>query len=365
MVYYLYDINISIYVAMHYLLVIITTSFLFLRVCGSGTIIFVWTVGGPGGSPWSYIATDGIKEITLDVGRNIRAISFADAKGFISGTFGGNNPNNIGKEEKITIQWPSEYLTSITGTYGDFNGLLVIYSLSFVTNQKAYGPFGSPSSGQAFSSPPDGNVIVGFHGRSGWYIDAIGIYVQPAPTTSLGPWGGPVGNPWSYIPTDGIKEIIMDVGRNIRAISFADANGFISGKFGGKDPNNIGKEEKITIQWPSEYLTSIKGTFGNFNGDVVIYSLSFITNNKHMDLSGAPTVVRLSLLVPQPVMLLLYSMECLAGSLMLLVYMCDRGSRQSEGSKLTCYASLHEGYKQSDDGNKFEIKTTFVGLRQK
>ncbi|XP_071915390.1 mannose/glucose-specific lectin isoform X1 [Coffea arabica] len=236
--------------------------------------------GGPGGSPWSYIATDGIKEITLDVGRNIRAISFADAKGFISGTFGGNNPNNIGKEEKITIQWPSEYLTSITGTYGDFNGLLVIYSLSFVTNQKAYGPFGSPSSGQAFSSPPDGNVIVGFHGRSGWYIDAIGIYVQPAPTTSLGPWGGPVGNPWSYIPTDGIKEIIMDVGRNIRAISFADANGFISGKFGGKDPNNIGKEEKITIQWPSEYLTSIKGTFGNFNGDVVIYSLSFITNNK-------------------------------------------------------------------------------------
>lgn len=70
-------------------------------------------------------------------------------------------------------------MTSISGTYGNYRGLTVITSLSFITNlNTTYGPFGK-ATGTAFSNPIQGGVVVGFHGKSGYYIDSIGIYVKP------------------------------------------------------------------------------------------------------------------------------------------------------------------------------------------
>lgn len=55
-------------------------------------------------------------------------------------------------------------------------GSPVIRSLAFRTNQRAYGPFGV-AEGTPFTFPVDGGVIVGFCGRSGWQLDAVGLYV--------------------------------------------------------------------------------------------------------------------------------------------------------------------------------------------
>lgn len=57
-------------------------------------------------------------------------------------------------------------------------GSPVIRSLAFKTNQRAYGPFGV-TEGTPFTFPVDGGVIAGFWGRSGWQLDAIGLYVAP------------------------------------------------------------------------------------------------------------------------------------------------------------------------------------------
>lgn len=57
-------------------------------------------------------------------------------------------------------------------------GSPVIRSLAFKTNQRAYGPFGA-AEGTPFTFPMDGGVIVGFCGRSGWQLDAVGLYVAP------------------------------------------------------------------------------------------------------------------------------------------------------------------------------------------
>lgn len=50
-------------------------------------------------------------------------------------------------------------------------------SLTFQSNRKTYGPFGVEQ-GTYFSFPMTGGKIVGFHGRCGWYLDAIGIYLK-------------------------------------------------------------------------------------------------------------------------------------------------------------------------------------------
>ncbi|BAS87659.1 salt stress-induced protein [Oryza sativa Japonica Group] len=79
-----------------------------------------------------------------------------------------------------------EQVTSVEGTIGRFRDVdePVITSLTFRTNAgKTYGPYGGASDKQAgtpFSIPVDnGGVVVGFWGRAGWLIDAIGVYISP------------------------------------------------------------------------------------------------------------------------------------------------------------------------------------------
>ena len=57
---------------------------------------------------------------------------------------------------------------------------IVIRSLSFKSNKTKYGPYGTVA-GQPFSYHTEGCIIVGFHGRAGDYVDAIGAYVKIMP----------------------------------------------------------------------------------------------------------------------------------------------------------------------------------------
>uniref|UniRef100_A0A0D9X9Z4 Jacalin-type lectin domain-containing protein n=1 Tax=Leersia perrieri TaxID=77586 RepID=A0A0D9X9Z4_9ORYZ len=82
-----------------------------------------------------------------------------------------------GTLSEICLQ-PGEYLTSVAGHYGRLDGdLVVIRSLTFVSNMRSYGPFGEED-GVAFELPAAGGKILGFHARSGRRLDALGTYVK-------------------------------------------------------------------------------------------------------------------------------------------------------------------------------------------
>lgn len=49
-------------------------------------------------------------------------------------------------------------------------------SLTLHTNKRKYGPFGEEQ-GTSFSSASNNGIIVGFHGRKGWFVDSIGVHV--------------------------------------------------------------------------------------------------------------------------------------------------------------------------------------------
>lgn len=82
----------------------------------------------------------------------------------------------------MKLDYPHEYLISVKGTYSRFDvwGNLCVRSLTFESNRKIYGPFGVES-GTYFSLPKSESKIVGFHGKAGWYLDAIGVHIQPIP----------------------------------------------------------------------------------------------------------------------------------------------------------------------------------------
>lgn len=69
-------------------------------------------------------------------------------------------------------------MTSVTGHYCPlvYGGTPVIRSITFHSNITTYGPYGIQE-GIPFSFIVDGGLIVGFKGRSGWYLDSIGFRV--------------------------------------------------------------------------------------------------------------------------------------------------------------------------------------------
>ncbi|GJN04055.1 hypothetical protein PR202_ga21565 [Eleusine coracana subsp. coracana] len=79
---------------------------------------------------------------------------------------------------------PGEHFTGVEGRCGEFDGGgFVVRSLTFVTNLRAYGPYGArveeeDEEGVPFALPAAGGRILGFHARSGRYLDAIGTYVK-------------------------------------------------------------------------------------------------------------------------------------------------------------------------------------------
>ena len=160
---------------------------------------------------------------------------------------------------QVKLDYPDEFLTSVHGHFGSLNqwGPNFVRSLSFVSNKKTYGPFGVEQ-GTHFSVPMSGTKIVGFHGRCGWYLDAIGVYVkplkQPKPSKTL-------VQPQSHIASTtenfGFSVIQGSVGQNYDIVLAVRQNdnfsmpqpNNVSGKISyvkeSKESNNIEHKEKV------------------------------------------------------------------------------------------------------------------------
>ncbi|KAF3949947.1 hypothetical protein CMV_024242 [Castanea mollissima] len=266
--------------------------------------------GEDGKNSWSFKANKGgISEIVIMQGWAIDAISFKsdDRSGTFqySDKFGGNG----GKTEKIMIDWPREYLTSIIGTYQSVwpFGPVVIKSLHIITNVTKYGPYGYEF-GTPFSFLAEGGEIVGFHGRSECFVNSIGVYVKslipfcasnPDYTMQqelddntmnvvvprgVGPWGGNGGKQWDDGVFSSIHELHLHVGDSaVHAIQlfYESSEGKIvrSQKHGGTGGDQI---HKIKLDASTEFLVGIMGFYGPVKGNddyEALRSITLYTNN--------------------------------------------------------------------------------------
>ncbi|KAH7567215.1 hypothetical protein JRO89_XS07G0032900 [Xanthoceras sorbifolium] len=136
--------------------------------------------GGQGGSRWDDGVYSTVRKVVIGHGSGIDSIEIEyDKKGssIWSDKHGGKGGHKL---DTVVLDHPNEFLTSIHGHYGAISGWgePIVRSLTFVSNTKTYGPYGVEQ-GTHFSFPVNGGKIVGFHGRCGWYLDAIGIYLKP------------------------------------------------------------------------------------------------------------------------------------------------------------------------------------------
>lgn len=136
--------------------------------------------GGNGGTTWDDGTHQGIREITLVYGDcidSIKVVYEKNGKPFMAEKHGG-----VGGRQtvEIKLQYPEEFLTSISGHYCPVvhGGSPVIRSLTLKSNRRTFGPFGVEA-GTPFSVVVEGSGhIVGMYGRSGWYLDSVGFRIH-------------------------------------------------------------------------------------------------------------------------------------------------------------------------------------------
>lgn len=127
--------------------------------------------GGTGGNPFSDSPN---KDFTV-YGIKIRYGFFIDSIQIIYNSptglqFQNQHGGNGGIEFSFFLN-PGEYITGLSVRYGKFIDALRIH-----TNKRVSPFFGGPG-GSNFQTlyAPNNQYVIGFHGRSGVYLDAIGI----------------------------------------------------------------------------------------------------------------------------------------------------------------------------------------------
>jgi hypothetical protein len=140
--------------------------------------------GGRGGHERDIVVTGvaphRLESVVIRCEAAVDAISFTyagiDGTSRSTGRWGGSG----GRRHEVRFG-DMEVVKEISGTYGPFDGHAgIMRSLTFVTNVGKHGPFGEPRQGMPFSVPlQNGARVVGFFGRSGSLLDALGVYVHP------------------------------------------------------------------------------------------------------------------------------------------------------------------------------------------
>ncbi|PKI47572.1 hypothetical protein CRG98_032037 [Punica granatum] len=128
-------------------------------------------------------------------------------------------------DEKHTIKldYPHEYLTSISGYIDKVSGKERVRSLTFQSNKRKYGPFGEEN-GRHFPVQWNSGKIMGFCGTvtDDSQLESIRAHLEPVshrhPFRNAGPFGDEGGRQWDDGKKSNLRKIVLSWGRVINSI---------------------------------------------------------------------------------------------------------------------------------------------------
>ncbi|KAI6701552.1 hypothetical protein NL676_015876, partial [Syzygium grande] len=230
---------------------------------------------GNGENRWDDGKHTDVRQIVVVSGSAIESVNIT----YEEGRSFGHGASDGGKINTINLDWLTEYLTSVSGYIANDLGSTIIHSLTFQSNKRTHGPFGTKI-GRKFSFPATGGKIIGFYGSSGSHLESLGAYFEPIshlyPIKCSGPFGGQGGHPWDDGKFNGVKKIKMMLEHVVSCISFEyDNNGesIWSSTHGHCGSGDI---HMVNLDYPREFLTSVSGYIRH--DSPIIQSLTFESN---------------------------------------------------------------------------------------
>ncbi len=246
-------------------------------------VVSTEVVGGRGGRAFSDSqapADARVTEVRIQSGDRVAAVQFvyalADGRSVTGPLHGGSG----GRASVFRLD-SDEYITGISGRYGDN-----IDSIRIQTNKRTSPLYGGRGGDRDYRiDVPGGNQAVGFAGRSGDYLDAIGLVCAPiriqAATTTIAGGGGGTNFVDPGIPMGTrIAEVRLWTGDMIDSIQMvyllSDGRILEGPRHGGSGGNaySFPLEE-------NEYIVGISGRYGDR-----IDSIRIQTNRRTSQLFG-------------------------------------------------------------------------------
>ncbi|EOA39049.1 hypothetical protein CARUB_v10011659mg [Capsella rubella] len=254
----------------------------------------VGAMGGNKGVAFDDGVFDGVKKVT--VGKDFRNVNYIKIEYEKEGKFEiREHGTNRGRLQEFSVDYPSEYIIAVGGSYDDIfsYGAALIKSLLFKTSYGRTSPIlghttllGNPAGKEFMLEGKNGGKFLGFHGRSGEALDAIGPYFS-AVDSSLKQFklqGGDGGFAWDDGAFDGVRKVIVGLnGKSVGYVRFEYAKGqrTVPHAHGHKQeaPQELlmGEQFIISVQfvvdYPNEHITSVEGTIDGY-----LTSLTFKTS---------------------------------------------------------------------------------------
>ncbi|CAE6119137.1 unnamed protein product [Arabidopsis arenosa] len=241
-------------------------------------------VGGNMGDAFTDGAFDGVKKIT--VGKDLDCVSYIKIEYEKDGKFETREHGTIrGELKEFAVDYPSECIIAVGGSYGNVDRYkaVLIKSLFFKTSYGRTSPiFGETnSSGKEFMlEGKNEGKLLGFHGRSGQAIDAIGAYFSPVPEPEKQEAiGGNMGDVFDDGVFEGVKKIT--VGKDLGCVSYIKIEYEKDGKSETREHGTIrGELKEFAVDYPKECVIAVGGSYGQVDlyKAVLIKSLFFKTS---------------------------------------------------------------------------------------
>ena len=175
--------------------------------------------GGAGGSAFDRIAPQGahISSVMVRAGSNIDNLRllYSDVKGAPAGDTGWIGTSTGGTLSTFTIP-ANDYLERVELWQGGVVDRIRLTTRAGLT--ATYGGFVSTLASMSLA----GHEIIGFHGRVGNLVDALGVTLRPAWVARLGAFGGAGGTAFTHVAPAGthISSVLVRAGSNIDNLRF-------------------------------------------------------------------------------------------------------------------------------------------------
>ncbi|CAH8307489.1 unnamed protein product [Eruca vesicaria subsp. sativa] len=242
--------------------------------------------GGSGGAYWDDGAYTGVRKVYITyTNAEIKHIKTDYDNGGILKTIA--HGSQQGTTAEFVIDYPNEYITSVEGSCDQGSAPSNrARSLTFKTSKGRVSPTYGNVFSRKFVFESKGRALVGFHGRCGFAIDALGAWFGPVPippSEKLQAKGGNGGDLWDDGAFDGLKKIYVGQGQNgVVSVKFEYyKNNSVVAKDDHGKTTLLGYEE-FEVDFPNEYITAVEGCYdkilGSENG--VITMLKFKTNKR-------------------------------------------------------------------------------------
>ncbi|XP_010493719.1 PREDICTED: myrosinase-binding protein 2-like isoform X2 [Camelina sativa] len=239
-------------------------------------------VGGNMGGVFDNGVFDGVKKITI--GKDIDCVSYIKIEYEKERKIVTHEHGTIrGELQEFAVDYPKESITSVGGSYDNVSryNTVLITSLIFKTSYGRTSPTFGYSYGEEFMlEGENGGKLIGFYGRSGQAIDAIGAYFplvpEPEKTVVV---GGNMGSVFDDGVFDGVKKII--VGKDIDCVSYIKIEYEKDSKVEIREHGMIrGELKEFDVDYPNEFITSVGGSYDHVSryNTVLIKSLVFETS---------------------------------------------------------------------------------------